>query len=193
MEELGLRVEKAGTDLTEFEPSMAMHMIACNLAARMRELPPEGQELLGPTLKGLLDEEGYRPDGVRVQAEAIDRSRAYDRLEHLLSDYDLVVSATLTAAPPLAEEIENPRVVVNGKKEPIEKWWSHLSLANLTGHPAISIPCGTDAAGLPVGLHAIAGWDREQDLIDLASAMSTLGDWIHRVPPLRRLTSSGEP
>lgn len=173
LEAAGLRVEVADTDPTEFDPSMATHMIACNLAVRMRALPAEQQELLGPALKGLLDEEGYKPDGVRVQAEAISRSRAYDRLETLLQDYDLVLSPTLTATPPLAESSGDPCVLINGEEKAIDKWWSHLSLANMTGHPAISIPCGADADGLPVGLHAIAGWDREQELIDLASAVSS--------------------
>ncbi len=184
LEGAGLRVDIVETDPTGFDPSMAAHMIGCNLAARMRELPVEQQDLLGPILKGLLDEDAYRPDGVGVQAEAIERSRAYDRLEHLLKDYDFMVSATLTAAPPLAEASAESHVVVNGKKESIDKWWSHLAIANMTGHPAISIPCGKDSSGLPVGLHAVAGWDREQDLIDLAAAMSTVENWIDKIPTL---------
>jgi aspartyl-tRNA(Asn)/glutamyl-tRNA(Gln) amidotransferase subunit A len=180
LEAAGLRVEIADTDPTDFDPSMATHMIACNLAARMRAFPAEQQELLGPVLARLLDEERYKPDGVRVQAGAISRSRAYDRLETLLQDYDLVLSPTLTAVPPLAEPNGDPCVLINGEEASIDKWWSHLSLANMTGHPAISVPCGADADGLPVGLHAIAGWDREQELIDLASAMSTAESWIDK-------------
>jgi aspartyl-tRNA(Asn)/glutamyl-tRNA(Gln) amidotransferase subunit A len=182
LEGLGLRVDVAETDPTEFDPSMALHMIGCNLAARMRELPVEQQELVGPVLKGLLDKNVYKPDGVSVQAEAMERSRAYDRLEHLLKDYDLVLSPTLTAAPPLADASDDPRVVINGRPETIDKWWAHLAIANMAGHPAISIPCGTDADGLPVGLHALAGWDREQDLIDLAYAMLTVESWIDKSP-----------
>ena len=157
-------------------------MIVCNLAARVRQMPQEEQEHLGSTLQGLLDEEKFIPDGVRLQTDAISRSRTYDRLEQLLKRYDYVLTPTLTAPPPLADPNGDQSVTINGNKESIDKWWTHLSIANLTGHPAISIPCGTDSNELPVGLHAIGGWDREQDLVALSCAVSTFSNWIERRP-----------
>jgi aspartyl-tRNA(Asn)/glutamyl-tRNA(Gln) amidotransferase subunit A len=145
-------------------------------------MPAAAQERLGPILQGLLDEEKFIPDGVRLQSDAISRSRTYDRLEQLFSSYDFVLTPTLTAPPPQADPDGDQSVIINGNKESIDKWWTHLSIANLTGHPAISVPCGTDAHDLPVGLHAIGGWDREQDLLALACAVSTFSNWIERSP-----------
>ena len=180
--DLDLHIDFASDDPTKFNPGMATQMIVCNLAARVRQSPTEEQKLLGANLRGLLDEEKYKPDGVRLQSDAISRSQTYDRVEQLLSTYDFIVSPTLTAPPPLADPDEDQSVNINGNNEDIGKWWSHLALANMTGHPAISIPCGTDINGLPVGLHALAGWDREQDLIDLAYTMSTIECWTERSP-----------
>jgi len=179
---LGMNIEVASNDPTDFNPSIATMMIVCNLAARVREMSAEAQEQLGPILRGLLDDEKFQPDGVRLQSDAMNRSRAYDRLEKLLQDYDFVLTPTVTAPPPLADPDGDQRVTINGQKASIEKWWTHLSIANLTGPPAISIPCGTDANELPVGLHAIGGWDREQDLVALACAVSTFSHWTERWP-----------
>jgi len=179
---LGLNIDVANDDPTHFDPDSATQMMACNLAARLRELPKHSQVLLGPALQSLLDAEHFTLDGVGLQADAMERSRLYDRVEQILGTYDFIFSPTLTAPPPLADPQGDQRVTVNGDKLNLKKWWSHLSLANLTGHPAISIPCGIDENKLPVGLHAIAGWDQEQDLLSLASAVAIFDDWTERWP-----------
>ena len=179
---LGMHIEVAADDPTEFKPGIATQMIVCNLAARVRQMPAEAQERLGPILHGLLDEEKFISDGVRLQTDAISRSRTYDRLEQLLNTYDFVLTPTLTAPAPQADPDGDQSVIINGNKESIDKWWTHLSIANQTGHPAISVPCGIDANDLPIGLHAIGGWDREQDLLALACAISTFSNWIERWP-----------
>jgi len=42
--------------------------------------------------------------------------------------------------------------------------------ANLAGLPAMSVPCGKDREGLPIGLHLIAPWFAEENLVGVASA-----------------------
>ena len=44
-------------------------------------------------------------------------------------------------------------------------------LANLTGMPAISVPCGLDKDGLPVGIQLMANSFGEQTLFDAASVI----------------------
>jgi aspartyl-tRNA(Asn)/glutamyl-tRNA(Gln) amidotransferase subunit A len=178
----GLQVDVALDDPTQFNPDITTKMMVCNLAARVRKMPKDQQERLGPVLRGLLDEKQLRMDGVILQSDAISRSQTYDRLEHLLDSYDFIFSATLTAAPPLADPDSDQDITINGNKEAISRWWTHLSISNLTGHPSISIPCGTDSNNLPVGLHAIGGWDREQDLVTLACEISTFYDWTKNCP-----------
>jgi len=180
--DLGLDIDVALDDPTEFQPGIATQMMTSNLAARVRQMPVEAQQLLGPVLQSLLEEETFKSDGVRLQSDAIDRSRTYDRLERVLSQYDFVLTPTLTAPPPPADPNGDQRVTINGNKERVNKWWTHLCIANLTGHPAISIPCGIDTNDLPVGLHAIGGWDRDSDLVSLAFASIACFDWTERRP-----------
>jgi Asp-tRNA(Asn)/Glu-tRNA(Gln) amidotransferase A subunit family amidase len=55
-------------------------------------------------------------------------------------------------------------------------------VANLTGLPAISVPCGV-ARGLPVGLMLVAGPFAEERLLRAAAAYEATTDW-RRTPPL---------
>ena len=46
----------------------------------------------------------------------------------------------------------------------------NTQLFNVTGHPAISIPCGTTAGGLPVGLELVGRRFETSALLDVALA-----------------------
>lgn len=56
--------------------------------------------------------------------------------------------------------------------------------ANLTGIPALSQPCGFDAAGMPIGLQLMAKPLGEATLFRLASAYESATDWHTRLPAL---------
>ena len=56
--------------------------------------------------------------------------------------------------------------------------------ANLTGAPAISIPCGFTRVGLPIGLHLQAHHFDEARLCDVAHRYQQVTDWHRRAPPV---------
>jgi aspartyl-tRNA(Asn)/glutamyl-tRNA(Gln) amidotransferase subunit A len=63
-----------------------------------------------------------------------------------------------------------------------------LSL-NLAGLPGLSLPCGFDRAGLPIGLQLIAGDFEEGTLLSVAYAYEQATDWHNRKPMPGRETS----
>ncbi len=56
--------------------------------------------------------------------------------------------------------------------------------ANLAGIPGISIPCGFDEGGLPIGLQLQAPPFEEECLLRAAHQFQTATDWHQRRPPL---------
>ena len=56
--------------------------------------------------------------------------------------------------------------------------------ANLTGAPAMSIPCGFTGAGLPIGLQLQADHFRESTLLEVAHRYQQATDWHARAPEL---------
>jgi aspartyl-tRNA(Asn)/glutamyl-tRNA(Gln) amidotransferase subunit A len=55
---------------------------------------------------------------------------------------------------------------------------------NLTGLPAISIPCGFSSAGLPIGMQVVGRPFDERAVLKVADAYQQLTDWHLRVPNL---------
>lgn len=47
-------------------------------------------------------------------------------------------------------------------------WYPYTYPMNLTGHPALSMPCGRSAAGLPIGLQLAGRWYADRYLLGIA-------------------------
>jgi aspartyl-tRNA(Asn)/glutamyl-tRNA(Gln) amidotransferase subunit A len=54
---------------------------------------------------------------------------------------------------------------------------------NLTGAPAMSIPCGFSDAGLPIGLQIQGNHFGESQILHAAHRYQQVTDWHRRVPP----------
>ncbi len=75
--------------------------------------------------------------------------------------YDLILGPVApTTAPRLGESLSDPLKMYLGDIYTIS--------VNLAGLPAISLPCGTDSKGLPIGLQLIADSFQEKKLIQAA-------------------------
>jgi amidase len=59
-----------------------------------------------------------------------------------------------------------------------------LSLFNMTGQPALSLPLRTTEGGLPIGVQLAAGFGDEAALIRVGSALEEAAPWRSRVPPI---------
>lgn len=83
---------------------------------------------------------------------------AFDRA---FEKYDVIVApAAPTTAPRLGESLSDPLKMYLGDIYTIS--------VNLAGLPGISIPCGTDAKGLPIGMQLIGNCFEEEKIIRAA-------------------------
>jgi aspartyl-tRNA(Asn)/glutamyl-tRNA(Gln) amidotransferase subunit A len=85
-----------------------------------------------------------------------------------LADVDaLLLPALSIPAPPIGADM----APVRGGEEPVRNAMLRCTqLFNVTGHPAISIPCGETPAGLPVGLQLVGAHEHTHDLLQVARA-----------------------
>ncbi len=55
---------------------------------------------------------------------------------------------------------------------------------NISGHPALSVPCGFTREQLPVGLQVVGRHHRETDVRRVGAAYEALTEWHARRPPI---------
>ena len=112
-----------------------------------------------------------------IQAQRI-RTRTIAHFERALARVDAIVTpATGCTAPRIRAD------ALPGGESDLTTTLEIMRFStppNLTGHPAISIPAGYDAGGLPVGLQAIGRYWHEHTLLRLAHAAE--GAVKRRVP-----------
>ncbi|MGH3262916.1 MAG: amidase family protein [Trebonia sp.] len=69
-------------------------------------------------------------------------------------------------------------------------WEAFTSSWNVTGQPAISLPCRRPAAaGLPVGIQLVGRCGADAPLFTVAAAHEAAADWGGRHPPLGGATA----
>lgn len=117
-------------------------------------------------------EEAAAIDLPALRQALIDRTVAYRAVQLLFDDADLLLTPTVATPAPLAVQDQFAPLVVDGvaRGDLRSAWYSYAIPFNMTGHPAINIPFGHASNGLPVGVHFVAPWFAEADLIALAGA-----------------------
>jgi aspartyl-tRNA(Asn)/glutamyl-tRNA(Gln) amidotransferase subunit A len=114
-------------------------------------------------------------DAYYLQAQRVRRLIARDFVE-AFRRCDVIAGPT---APSVAFRI-GERV-----SDPVKMYLSDIYTipANLAGLPAMSIPCGFGAGGLPVGLQIVGGYFAEARMLNLAHRFQLATDWHTRAPP----------
>lgn len=168
-------LSESGAELIELKlPDLRLAGSASVLAILV-----ESAEAWGPKLAA--DAAGFGPvvraalhAGAEIAADAyIEAKRARlwicRRVRSLFDDAALdafaLPTVPVTATPAAAE-----RVSFGGRERSVESLQStFLALASLTGQPALTLPCGTDGEGLPVGMQLLGRAHRDDDLLALAT------------------------
>jgi aspartyl-tRNA(Asn)/glutamyl-tRNA(Gln) amidotransferase subunit A len=119
----------------------------------------------GPIVRSRLETGGQISRDDYVQAQA-DRARMRAAVDRALSRCDVLVLPTLPIPPP---KIGATTVTVGSIEEPVRPLMLRLTqLFNLTGHPAISLPCGAAREGLPCGFQMVGRREHTHDLLQVS-------------------------
>jgi len=115
-------------------------------------------------------------DAYYLKAQKV-RTLIKQDFEHAFEQVDVLVCPTApTTAFKAGEKTDNP----------LSMYLSDLMTipVNLAGLPGMSLPCGFDAQGLPIGLQIIANVLREDQIFAVASAYEQATEWHLRTPAL---------
>ena len=105
------------------------------------------------------------------------RQALVDTLRRFFERYDLLITPTV-CLPPFPLGIVGPREVAG--REVTHLGWTLCYPFNYSGQPAISVPAGWTAGGLPVGLQIIGRRGEDALVLRVAAAFEALRPWASR-------------
>ena len=168
--EAGVAVEEAHPDLRQTRDCAPV--LRALSYANMKPLLESHRALLKPEVVWNI-EKGLALTGAEIARAEAQRGQLFARMAGFFTTYDLLICPT-TIVPPFP--IEQRYVVeCDGVKfESYVDWLTIVHAITLCCCPAISIPCGFTASGLPVGLQIVASCRGEARLLAGARLMEEI-------------------
>ena len=170
-ETLGMAVEPIELDLVSMEPHFLV-MLRSQLLTRLGAAAKRNPEKLDPTLIATMEAgRGYSAtdlwEAQYARTECFGKVQRNPRLlrPHRLSDF---VRAAFAGRPrPVG------RITIDGRDAGTIRgaWYPYTFPFNLTGHPAVSLPCGWTKERLPIGLQLVGRWHDDAFLLDVAERL----------------------
>jgi aspartyl-tRNA(Asn)/glutamyl-tRNA(Gln) amidotransferase subunit A len=164
----GAVIEEVETSLPD-TPAVFSRVWGAALARLVAALPPDRRELIDPGIREVADRLGGLSAVEFMDAEAM-RATAGHAMARLHQRVDLVLCPTVPAGPPPADA---PTV------DPVQALWREWApwtfTFNLTRQPAITMPLGFSAAGLPRSVQLAAAQYRD-DLVLRAARVLELAE-----------------
>jgi len=120
---------------------------------------------------------GRRHSAIALHNAGAARSVMFRTLQVTFERFDVIVSPVLTAPPPpLDARLPDGPVLVNGTESgPIRSGlYPYTFPFNLTGHPALAMPCGRTKTGLPIGLQLAGLWHEDERLLQMGLLLEQL-------------------
>ena len=174
MEAEGAVVEEVALDFVALERHFLV-LLESLLAARLGEQLERFESRLDPSLVATV-RRGRAHSAIALHEAGFARTRSFAQIQGVLERYDLLVSPTVSA-PPLPVDVD-PNGVVDIAGQPAGTvrgaWYPYTYPMNLTGHPALSMPCGKSRLGLPIGLQLAGRWHDDRFLLGVAALLETL-------------------
>jgi len=180
-ESLGCKVDRSGPDLADVDEvfqTLRAWMFATKFGDDYRRHP----ELIKDTVIWNI-ERGLELTIDDITAAEIKRTALIGRISSFFERYDYLICPTTQVLPfPVEQEWVD---TINGKKMHTYLDWMGVCYAiTVTGCPAISMPAGFSATGLPVGIQIVGPRWKDFEVLQLAHAFETATAFWRRRPGL---------
>jgi Asp-tRNA(Asn)/Glu-tRNA(Gln) amidotransferase A subunit family amidase len=152
------------------------------LAALFGDKLGEFREQMDPRVVRLM-EDGLAMGAVDFKRLELVRTEAWKRLARVFERHDALLCPTMSqVARPVDEDefawyAEYPDGLYRGLD--MTSMFNYLSQC-----PALSVPAGWNAEGLPVGLQIVGRRCRDDEVLRIGAAVERARPWSHRRPPL---------
>jgi amidase len=166
-EMLGCTVEEAHPDLTEAE-EVFLTMRAFRSWTNLGPLLADHRADLKPEAIREI-EDGARLTTAQLSSAMVRHGQLVERMRLFQQRYEFVVAA-VSQVPPFDAAVHWPASIEGSSMEHYVAWMKSAYWITATFHPAISVPAGFTAEGLPVGIQIVGRHRDDLGVLQLASA-----------------------
>src|SRR5438132_1985588 len=177
----GAVVDEAEVSVTRKDEAVWVDLWSVFMATYYGHLVGPYQAKMDPDVLRLI-ERGSKLTAVQLKALEIERTALWRRLAPVLASHDALLCATMSTGPSPAAKADRP-------KDPPADGRYHA--ADMTGIfnlvapcPALSVPCGWDPDGLPIGLQVVGRRWREDTVLRIGRAIEVAIPDAFRHPPI---------
>jgi len=179
--ELGCAVDAADPGFDDPESLFLDLTAPFRAAASLQDLPQWKTEM-----DPILVERIERASGmtaVEYERATHRRTAMWQVVREFFERFDLLLTP-VTAVPPIPLELQYPREIGGRRVSSPIAWFPFTYPFAMMGLPAISVPCGFTADGLPVGLQIVGRRLADGSVLRAAAAFEAIAPWSGRRPTL---------
>jgi amidase len=177
--ELGCIIEEAHPDFSGAAGIFQVLRAQGFASAHVGELK-EHRELMKDTVIWNI-EQGLKLSGLDVSRAQANRAELFQRVREFFERYDYLL-LPVSQVVPFPVEVEWVKEINGIEMKTYIDWMMSCSFITLTEHPAMSMPCGFTANGLPVGVQIVGRFRREIDVLQLAHAFEQATHFAEQHP-----------
>ncbi|MEQ9397138.1 amidase [Haliea sp.] len=172
-----------GATVTEVDPSFSDplgafgHLFYSGAANALRDLGTRKRELMDPQLVKVA-EKAARLTVLDYLAANNERGQLCERMAQFHQKYDLLLTPTL----PITAFGLNREVPEDWPSTRWPTWTPFTYPFNLTGQPALSVPCGFCREGLPIGLQLVAARYNDATVLRAGHAYQQAAPQARKLP-----------
>ncbi len=130
------------------------------------------RDKFGANLRGNI-EAGLKLSVRETAAAERKRTELWHRCRVLFEEVDFLLTPT-APVPPFPVEQNYPELIAGRKMATYIDWIAPTFLITMCALPAVSVPCGLTASGLPVGLQIVGPRFSEPDILALAKLVQAM-------------------
>ncbi len=175
LESIGLNVVDTAPDLSAAD-RIFLDLRAFSLASSLGDLLETHREHIKPEAIWNI-EEGLKLSAVDVGKAFIAQSQLFQRVHDFMEEHEFLVTV-VNQVPPFDHDVRYPTVIDGVQLETYLDWMRSAYWITATAHPAVSVPGGFTADGLPVGIQIVGRHGSDFEVLQLAHAFEqATGHW----------------